>query len=378
MPTNQKFPDSVPSPVVNVSRVCISMDAPWDARNDRLTEVLRSSAEKPNTAEAQVRELLEQGININARDGNRWRVLRLAAFFQAPMRIRDMLAYASREGSAAVNTSSDIIARDIHSMNNVSGDRSKCGQCERDVHAIFLCRERSTGHCPFVERGGRNIYIGPTWVVVALAPIALIFGKSTWAGWVALTCLVTAFVLLVITREKLLYNTKSYVWLKRTTVAGVEWVYRWNWEVGMPIRFEPIPPLAYPSSIASISYPPSIFSIPTLSEIRASKAQVVTIFRAALFELLAKQCIEAYLFRGYAVTRMRPTPTVVDTYVVLIERHTKGFENLGALEKRIFLAVRCCSVQRSVQSAPKATEGLHLYDVVRAVYEQDQESSTAR
>lgn len=82
------------------------MDAPWDERNDRLTEVLRSSAEKPNTAEAQVRELLEQGININARDGNRWRALRLAAFFQAPMHIRDMRAYASLKGSAPVSTSS--------------------------------------------------------------------------------------------------------------------------------------------------------------------------------------------------------------------------------------------------------------------------------
>ena len=98
MPTNQEFPDSVPSPVVDVSRVCISMDAAWDARNEQLTEVLRSSAEKPNTAEAQVRQLLEQGININARDGNRWRALQLAAYFQAPMRIRDILAYASREG----------------------------------------------------------------------------------------------------------------------------------------------------------------------------------------------------------------------------------------------------------------------------------------
>jgi len=78
------------------------MDAPWDARNEQLTDLLRSSAERPSIAEAQVRQLLEQGININARDGNRWRVLRLAEYFQAPMRIRDLLAYAIREGSAAL------------------------------------------------------------------------------------------------------------------------------------------------------------------------------------------------------------------------------------------------------------------------------------
>lgn len=98
MTTNQELPDSAGNPI-DVSRVCVPMDAPWDARNEQLTDILRSSAERPTLAEAQVRQLLEQGININARDGNRWRALRLAAFFQAPMRIRDMLAYASREGT---------------------------------------------------------------------------------------------------------------------------------------------------------------------------------------------------------------------------------------------------------------------------------------
>ena len=101
MTMNQDVPDSSVI-TVDVSRVCISMDAPWDARNEQLTDILRSSAERPTLAEAQVRQLLEQGININARDGNRWRVLQLAEYFQAPMRIRDLLAYAIREGSAAL------------------------------------------------------------------------------------------------------------------------------------------------------------------------------------------------------------------------------------------------------------------------------------
>lgn len=98
MTTHQELPDSV-EPPIDVSRVCISMDAPWDARNEQLIDILRSSAERPSHAEAQVRQLLEQGININARDGNRWGALRLAEYFHAPMRIRDMLAYASREGT---------------------------------------------------------------------------------------------------------------------------------------------------------------------------------------------------------------------------------------------------------------------------------------
>ncbi len=101
MTTNQEGSDPPASPV-DVSRVCVSMDAPWDARNEQLTDILRTSAERPTLAEAQVRQVLEQGLNINACDGNRWRVLQLAEYFQAPMCIRDLLAYALREGSAAL------------------------------------------------------------------------------------------------------------------------------------------------------------------------------------------------------------------------------------------------------------------------------------
>lgn len=99
MTTNQDVPALIDNPV-DVSRVCISMDAPWDTRNDQLTDILRWSAENFAKAEMEVRHLLEQGVNINARDANRYRAVQLAAHFQAPMRIRDMLAYASREGSA--------------------------------------------------------------------------------------------------------------------------------------------------------------------------------------------------------------------------------------------------------------------------------------
>lgn len=99
MTTNQDVAESIDHPV-DVRRVCASMYAPWDARNDQLTELLRISAEYPAKIELEVRQLLEQGININARDENKCRAVQLAKHFQAPMRIRDMLAYASREGSA--------------------------------------------------------------------------------------------------------------------------------------------------------------------------------------------------------------------------------------------------------------------------------------
>lgn len=342
------------------------MDAPWDERNDRLTEVLRWSARNPAQAEAEIRHLLEQGININARDENRWRALRLATYFQAPMHIRNMLKFASKEGSAPVSTPSGDVADHVCSIANVPADRSGCGQCKQDVHAIFHCPERSSGHCPFVEREARyiNIFTNPSLVVIVIvaAPLlVLIIGKSTWVWWwVALSCVVSALILWAITREKLLYNTQSYVWLQHTTVANIEWSYRWSWELGMPIYLEQIPSLTYPLSISS------------LSVIHSTTALTITPFRAALMELLAKQNIAAYLFRSYAATSERPIPAFVEAYVALVERHAKGFENLGALEKQLFLAVRSCSNQRAVQPLYKdSMAGLRLYEVVRAVYQHD-------
>ena len=370
MSTNQKDPDSSASPV-DVSRVCTSMDAPWDERNDRLTDVLRWSAEKPTKAKAEIRHLLEQGININARDGNRWRALRLAAYFQAPMSIRNMLAYASREGSAPVSTTSGTVVLHVRSVDSVPDDRARCEQCERDVAAIFCCPERSLGHCPFVEKWSRNVFAEPSrWVVVVacVLVIGVTFGKSMWVAWVTLAFLAITHVFFETIREALLYNPQAQVGLERTTVAGLEWSYRWSWEVRLPVRFEPTPPLAYPSSISSIC------SRASISGIRASNVPAVTIFRAALIELLTKQYIEASFCRSYAVTRAEPAPTVVDSYVVLVKRHMEGFKNLGELEKRILLAVTHCSVLSVLKNS---TEGCHLYDVVRAVYKEDQSNPAA-
>ena len=284
------------------------------------------------------------------------------------MRIRDMLPYASREGSAAVNSSSGTVVLRIHSIDSVSDDRARCGQCERDVGEIFCCQERLSGHCPFVEKWSGNVFIDPTgwiFVVAGLLAIGGFFVKSMWA---MLALLVTTFVLLEVTRETRLYNAQSHVRLQRTTVAGIEWNYRWSWEVGLPVRFEPTPRLAYPPSISAI------YSLASLSGIRASNAPAVTIFRAALIGLLAKQHIEAEFFQSYAVTKTEPAPTVVDSYVVLVHRHTEGFEHLGVLEQRILRAV----TDRLVQSVSRdSTEGLRLYDVVRAVYKEDQSNPSA-
>lgn len=249
-------------------------------------------------------------------------------------------------------------------MNDAPDDRAKCGQCERDVSAIFCCPERLPGHCPFVEKWRGNVFIDLTWWTFAIAGVLAIggfFGKSMWAGWATLALLVTTFVLFEITRKIRLYNSQSQVRLQRTTVAGIEWSYRWSWEVGSPVRFEPTPLL---------TYPPSISSTASLSGFLVSEAQAVTIVRAALIELLTKQYIKADLFRSYAVTRARPSPTVVDSYIVLVERHREGSENLGKLEKRILFVV---PIILSVQSASKdSMAGLRLYDVVRAVYDRDQ------
>jgi uncharacterized membrane protein YjgN (DUF898 family) len=105
MTTNQDFPDPATSPV-DVSRVCAASDAPWDERNDRLVDAIRLSVEKPVEAEAQVRRLLMQGININAHTGNERTALELAAYYETPFSITSMLTYASREGRAQAGTPS--------------------------------------------------------------------------------------------------------------------------------------------------------------------------------------------------------------------------------------------------------------------------------
>lgn len=256
------------------------------------------------------------------------------------------------------------VTREVYAMNDVPEDRAKCGQCERDVGAIFCCSERLLGHCPFVEKWSGKVFIKPTWWIFVVAGVLAIggfFGKSVWAGWATLALLVITSVLFEITRETRLYNAQTYVRLQRTTVASVEWNYRWSWDVALPrVRFEPT---------QLLTYPPSISSIASLSGFRVSKAQAVTIVRAAIIELLTKQYIKADIFRSYAVTRVQPWPTVVDNYIVLTEGHTEGSENLGKLEKCILFVVPVFAVQ---SVSKDSIESLRLYDVVRAVYEQDQ------
>lgn len=98
MTSQQEFPD--PTGPVDVSRVCSASDAPWDERNERLAEAIRLSVERPAEAEAQIRRLLEQGVNINARAGKARTARELAAYYEAPFSITSMLAYASEKGRA--------------------------------------------------------------------------------------------------------------------------------------------------------------------------------------------------------------------------------------------------------------------------------------
>jgi len=107
MTTNQHFPDPAAASPVDVSRVCAASDAPWDTRNDLLADAIRSSVDRPIEAEVQIRRLIEQGININARVGNERIALELAAYYEAPSGITAMLLYASRQGRAQVSTPSE-------------------------------------------------------------------------------------------------------------------------------------------------------------------------------------------------------------------------------------------------------------------------------
>lgn len=100
MTRKQGFSDPT-SNALDVSRVCAASYAPWDERNERLAEAIRQSAEKPVEAEAEIRRLIEQGININARaDGGRTAV-ELADYYEAPFAVTTILDYASKHGTAA-------------------------------------------------------------------------------------------------------------------------------------------------------------------------------------------------------------------------------------------------------------------------------------
>lgn len=96
---------------IDFSRVCVSVNAPWDARNDALAAAIRLSETKPAEAEIRIRRLIEQGININARAGNDRTILELAEYYEIPSGITAMLAHASREGTATVSVPGSVLPR---------------------------------------------------------------------------------------------------------------------------------------------------------------------------------------------------------------------------------------------------------------------------
>lgn len=101
--------------------------------------------------------------------------------------------------------------REAHSMNDISANRARCGQCERDVTAIFCCPERSSGRCPFIEKWSGNVFARPSrWIVIVACAlvIGVIFGKSIWIGGVMLAFLAITHVFFETIREALLYNPK--------------------------------------------------------------------------------------------------------------------------------------------------------------------------
>ena len=103
--TTTGFPDTNAARPVDLSRVCGSVNAPWDERNDALAEAIRLSETQPVEAQIRVRRLLEQGININARVGNERTALEYAEYHEVPLGIIAMLKFASEEGKAQASTS---------------------------------------------------------------------------------------------------------------------------------------------------------------------------------------------------------------------------------------------------------------------------------
>jgi uncharacterized membrane protein YjgN (DUF898 family) len=97
----RKFPDPDDGPV-DVRRVCIARDAPWDERSEQLADAIRLLQEKPAEAEAQIRARLEAGVNINARPREGRSILDLAEYYECSSAIKSMLLHASQNGEASM------------------------------------------------------------------------------------------------------------------------------------------------------------------------------------------------------------------------------------------------------------------------------------
>ena len=244
-----------------------------------------------------------------------------------------------------------------------------CEQCGRDAGAISGCPERPLGTCPFVQQWRRRRFV--TLGVGGL--IAVVFAVLTGAVLLTSCGLPTVFIAIpfgfwAISLEVQLHNAKTGTRLQRTTLAGIELSCRWTSRGSLfAIHLEPGQPLAYPLSITALAALSTRLGA-------VSKSQAVAIVRAALIDLLLKECIEVYPFQSCLFRRWQRSPSVVTGYMIVAAQNTDQAQGAGVLESAI---IRAVAAWPSKSRAKEWTDGPPIYDLVRAVYESDKSSPTS-
>lgn len=79
--------------VINNNINC-SKEAKWTEENQRLAIAIEDSIYKPHNSADKIKALLENGININAKNSDNFTALRLAKYYEVPLGIKLMLESA--------------------------------------------------------------------------------------------------------------------------------------------------------------------------------------------------------------------------------------------------------------------------------------------
>ncbi len=85
---------AVPEAIINVNT---DASANWDEGNDKLVEAVKLSISKPKDGVDSVKRILEDGANINAKNGEGFTVLGLARYYECPSVITALLLSAGAE-----------------------------------------------------------------------------------------------------------------------------------------------------------------------------------------------------------------------------------------------------------------------------------------
>lgn len=234
-----------------------------------------------------------------------------------------------------------------------------CERCGQEAGNILGCSERDSGICPFVKQWKRRLS-GPLVIGIFLT-FLLFFLFETWKIQLWALIPLATIIVWILSQEAQFYNAKLHTRLLHMSVAGVELGHKLTTRGRLlPIRLEPNPSIAYPLSITALATPSTQF--------RISTEQATAVFRAALIDLLAKECVEVYHFHSYVFRAWRRSPSGVEDYIIVAKENVKLAQGAGALEHSIMQAVAGWSTQAGEK---EWTDGPTIEELVRAVEESN-------